>query len=176
MTGPPAGRPDGGDGLTGLVPPPEPAPDPVDWAAVQGRLGTALPSDYRAYIDTYGLGCVGDLFWVLHPAGTPDRLNLAAQWTAAPGPLLTPPPYPIGLGGLLPCATDEDAGLLYWHASAPDPDAWTVVYRDEDGDSWLPYPMALVPFLHAVLTGARPELGYEAAGYLTPEPRFVPVR
>jgi hypothetical protein len=160
-----------------LVPPPDPPPDPVDWDTVHRRLGTTLPADYRAYVDTYGLGCINDLYWVLHPAGTPDRLNLADQWaaTADPGPLLTPPPYPLGQhpGGLLPCAVDEDGGILYWHADPPDPDRWTVLYRDEDGDSWLPYPYGLVGFLYAVFTGQLPELGYHDAGYLTPTTRFV---
>lgn len=161
-----------------LVPPPEPAPDPVDWDAVHRRLGTALPADYRAYVDAYGLGCVNDLYWVLHPDGVPDRLDLADQWAAArrPAPLLSPPPHPLGQvpGGLLPCAVDEDAGVLYWHADQPDPDRWTVVYRDEDGDSWLPFALSLVPFLEAVFTGRLPELGYADAGHLTPTIRFDP--
>lgn len=162
--------------LTGLVPPPSPAPPPPDWNAVHRRLGTALPSDYRDFIDAYGPGCIGGLFWVLHPDGVPDRLNLGAQWAAArsPQPLLTPPPYPPGVvaGGLLPCAVDEDAGILYWHAREADPDRWTVVYRDEDGDSWLPHPLGLVEFLLAVVDGRLPELGYQDAGYLTPPVRF----
>lgn len=158
-------------GWTALVPPPAP-PAPVEWDGVQRALGTLLPRDYRAYVNTYGLGCVGDLYWVLHPYGTPDRLNLGAQWAAAraPQPLLTPPPYELGTA-LLPCAVDEDAGILYWHAAGPDPDAWTVVYRDEDGDSWLPYPLGLVPFLHALFTGRLPELGYPD---LPTPPGFTP--
>lgn len=153
-----------------LVPPPDRAPTPVDWAAQPGPL----PRDYRAYIDTYGLGSVNQLFWVLHPDGVPDRLNLAAQWAAAGDPavpLLTPPPP----GRLLPCAIDEDGGILHWQADDPDPDRWTVVYRDEDGDSWLPYGLGLVAFLHAVFTGALPELGYGEAGFLDPPIRFVPL-
>lgn len=156
-----------------LVPPPGP-PAPVDWAAVQARLGRALPADYRAYIDTYGLGCVNDLYWVLHPDGSPDRLNLGDQWAAEPGPLLTPPPYEVGRE-LLPCAIDEDAGILYWHATGADPDTWTVVYRDEDGDAWRPYELGLVAFLHAVFIGALPDLGYAEAGYLGTPIRFDPL-
>jgi hypothetical protein len=164
------------DRWTELVPPPG-RPDPVDWAAVQASLGTALPADYKAYVDTYGLGCVGELFWVLHPAGTPDRLNLGDQWAAArePAPLLTPPPRPLGrVPGLLPCAIDEDGGVLHWHADGPDPDRWTVVYRDEDGGAWQPYDLGLVGFLLAVFTGDLPELGYAEAGYLTRPPTFTP--
>lgn len=163
------------DRWTELVPPPAQAPAPVDWAAVQGALGTGLPADYRAYVDTYGLGCVNELFWVLHPHGTPDRLNLADQWVASrePVPLLTPPPQPLGrVPGLLPCAVDEDGGVLHWHADQPDPDRWTVVYRDEDGGAWLPYPLGLVDFLLAIVTGGLPELGYAEAGFVTPNPRF----
>jgi hypothetical protein len=154
---------------TALVPPPDPAPPPVDWAAVHAALGTALPADYRGYVDTYGLGCVGDLFWVLHPHGHPDRLDLAAQWAAPPGPLLTPPPGPVR-----PCAVDEDAGILYWDVRRPDPDAWTVVYRDEDGDRWVPYELGLTGFLLGVFTRTL-DLGYAEAGYLDGPPAFEPL-
>jgi hypothetical protein len=160
-----------------LGPRPSPQPPPVDWGAVHRRLGTALPSDYRAYIDAYGLGCINELFWVLHPYGTPDRLNLLEQWAVQdPGALLSPPPYPLGQvpGGLVPCAVDEDAGVLYWHTGGPDPERWTVVYRDEDGDAWRPYDLGLVPFLGAVFAGTLPELGYQAAGYLTGPVHFDP--
>jgi hypothetical protein len=164
------------DDWIALVPPPA-RPVAVDWPAVERRLGTRLPADYRGYVDTYGLGSVGDLFWVLHPYGRPDRLNLADQWAAEPGPLLTPPPYPVGQvpGGLLPCAVDEDAGVLHWHAAGPDPDRWTVVYRDEDGDRWYPFDLGLVAFLHAVFTGGLPGLGYAEAGYLSGPVRFEPL-
>ena len=162
-----------------LVPPPDPRPQAVDWEAVHLRLGTVLPRDYRGYVDLYGIGCVNELYWVLHPDGVPGRLNLFAQLTAtrdlaAEDVLLTPPPVPLGLlpGGLLPCAVDEDAGVLYWHADASDPDLWTVVYRDEDGGDWMRFSAGLVAFLYAVFTGGLPDLGYGEAGYLGSPVRF----
>lgn len=161
---------------TALVAPPLPPPAPVDWAALHRDLGTELPRDYRAYVDTYGLGCVGRLYWVLHPYGTPDQLDLGRSWAWArePQPLETPPPLPLGRvpGGLLPCAVDEDAGVLYWDARPSDPDRWTVVSRDEDGGSWMPFPLGLVEFLLAVFTGGLPELHHAEAGFLAGVPRF----
>ncbi|MEV6492853.1 hypothetical protein AB0M20_30160, partial [Actinoplanes sp. NPDC051633] len=99
---------------------------------------------------------------------------IAAREAARYEPLLTSPPYPLGqrAGGLLPCAIDEDGGILYWHADGPDPDRWTVVYRDEDGGAWVAFRITLVPFLYAVFSGGLPELGYEEAGYLTRPVRF----
>lgn len=158
-------------------------PPRVDWGEVQDRAGTGLPADYRDHVDRYGPGCVNELFWVLHPAGTPDLLNLFDQWRAATDPsaadrLQAPPPRPLGRpGGLLPCAVDEDCGVLYWDTAAPRPDDWTVVHRDEDGGQWLPHPLGLVAFLRAVLAGRLPGLGFEDAGFVTPTATFrsVPV-
>lgn len=156
-----------------LVSAPTDPPPTVVWAVVQDRAGTALPRDYCHYIDCFGLGCVNEVFWVLHPDGHPDRLNLFDQWAACADPaatsrLLTPPPHALGriAGGLLPCAVDEDAGILYWYTAAADPDDWTVVYRDEDGGAWLHYSVGLVAFLHTVFTGGFPELGYQEAGFI----------
>lgn len=144
---------------------------------MHAHLGTSLPDDYRGYLDAYGLGCINGLYWATHPHAQVDRLNLLTQWAVRdPGPLLTPPPHPLGLvpGGLVPCAVDEDGGVLYWHANSPDPNRWTVVYRDEDGDAWRPYGLGLVAFLYEVFTDALPELGYAAAGYLTRPLSFDP--
>lgn len=154
-----------------VVPAPDPPPT-VDWAAVHERAGTALPRDYRAHVDRFGPGCVNRLLWVLHPDG-PGELGLFDQWAWAAEPAsaqgLVPPPHPLGrLGGLLPCAVDEDAGTLYWHTAAPDPDDWTLVHRSEDGDGWLPIPLGLVEFLHRVFTGRFPGLGYAEAGFVGP--------
>src|SRR5689334_20995464 len=45
--------------FTGLVgPPPGPAPA-VDWAAVEGWLGTPLPGDYKALVSAYGAAEIG---------------------------------------------------------------------------------------------------------------------
>ncbi|MEV6490621.1 hypothetical protein AB0M20_18615, partial [Actinoplanes sp. NPDC051633] len=57
--------------LIDLVPPPSPGPAPVDWDAVDRQVASPLPSDYRAYVSRYGLGCINGLYWVLHPHGTP---------------------------------------------------------------------------------------------------------
>lgn len=157
-----------------------PARDPspvVDWVVVQERAGTALPRDYRAYVDRYGLGCLNRLLWVLHPDGRPGNLNLFDEWAWAADPAaargLVPPPHPLGrLGGLLPCAVDEDSGTLYWHTAALDPDDWTLVHRCEDGDGWLPIPLGLVEFLHGVFTGRIPDLGYGPAGFVGPSTTF----
>lgn len=162
-----------------LVPPPPP-PAAVPWPAVEAACGTALPSDYRDYVDTYGVGVVGDLYWVLHPLGPPNP-HLRAAWVEERRPeaartFRTPPPYPLGdvAGGLLPCALDEDAGVLYWHASHHDPDRWTMVLRDEDADSWISLPMRLVEYLLALFERRLPQVGFDAAGYTDAQPTFRP--
>lgn len=47
-----------------LEPPKRPVGAPFDWPAVEQRLGSALPQDYRRYCDAYGHGGFA-AFWSL---------------------------------------------------------------------------------------------------------------
>lgn len=159
-----------------MVAPPSAGPVAVSWPDVEARLGTRLPSDYRWLVDVYGAGVVGDVYWVLHPLG-PTGIDLERTWRWERSPEASrhfrlPPPHPIGPldGGLLPCALDEDAGVLYWHAATADPDRWTVVLRDEDADTWTALPLTLVEFLVELFAGRLPQLGFDTAGPTTFRP------
>lgn len=47
--------------LLDLVPADLAGGERIDWAAAEALLGTKLPSDYRALLDTYGVGDIGEL-------------------------------------------------------------------------------------------------------------------
>src|ERR1700722_16179271 len=53
--------------LTKLVAPPDTPPGPDrTWKAVEKEIGLSLPSDYKAFIDTYGTGQItGAEGWVV---------------------------------------------------------------------------------------------------------------
>jgi hypothetical protein len=152
---------------------------PVDWDAFETSIGLRLPADYKAYIDAYGVGFINRLFRVRHPmveTGAFNLLQAPEQWD---GPEdeeeylethLSAPPLPLGIGRdrLMLCA-DSDGDQLYWDTSTDDPDAWTVVLGDDDGDSWTPFDMTMVEFLLALYTNQLPELGFARAGYVTDE-------
>lgn len=161
----------------------------VDWSA----LPMALPPDYRAYIDRYGLGWVNRLFVVLSPAADKPHLELFASareharaideilaeldgnsedWRR---PLVNDPPYPLGVGPdrLMMCAVTETQDVLYWHTVGDDPAAWPLYFRDDDGTVWDRYELSLVGFLLAVFRGEIDPRGWDEAGYLDP-PVFDP--
>src|SRR5579885_1277192 len=77
------------DDLIRLAPPPEHPVDagsPDRWDGVERVLGTALPGDYKRFINVYGTGDFNDLFYVYNPFSGVDRRNLLWQ-AGVPGSL-----------------------------------------------------------------------------------------
>ncbi|MEV0901440.1 SMI1/KNR4 family protein [Actinoplanes sp. NPDC049802] len=155
---------------------------PVAWADFESSLGLRLPADYKAYIDEYGVGFVNRLFVVRHPTTTEAGFNLLQapeQWEAPDAEQeylethLTAPPLPLGIGRdrLMLCA-DSDGTQIYWDTSQDDPDSWSVVVGDDDGDTWQALDLTLVETLLQLFTGRLPELGFDQAGYVTGEIRI----
>jgi len=159
----------------------ENAEAPVDWDAFETSIGLRLPADYKAYIDAYGVGFVNELFRVRHPTTAQGAFNLLLppeEWDGQDEEEflethLTVPPLPLGIGrNLLMLCADGDGVLLYWDTRADDPDSWTVVLGDDDGDSWTPFDLTMVEFLLALFTDQLPQLGFTRAGYVTDEIRI----
>lgn len=84
----------------------------VDWTELESRLGTALPSDYKRMVETFGEGAFD------------GYLDLNQEpWTN------------LREDGLLVWAGTEHEDLYCWRADGDDPDRWPVVVRsfvDED--------------------------------------------
>jgi hypothetical protein len=168
-----------------LVAPPDPGqrlgPPTVDWAQVHADLGLRLPTDYRAYIETYGIGWINRLVWVAHPTTGAAPLNLARNAREQDDPevyesLETAPPHPLGIGPdrLFFCAGTETQDALYWYVNGEDPDRWPIVHRDQEGYRWQQYDTPLTGFLTDLFTGQVTPSDYAAAGYLTQPVEFDP--
>ncbi|KOV76608.1 MULTISPECIES: SMI1/KNR4 family protein [unclassified Streptomyces] len=81
----------------------------VDWAKVESRLGTVLPSDYKRMVETFGVGAFD------------GYLDLKQEpWTR------------LREDGLLIWAGTEHEDLYCWRADGDDPDRWPVVVRSFD--------------------------------------------
>ncbi|MFE6847330.1 hypothetical protein [Streptomyces sp. NPDC057686] len=95
--------------LTGWA---QPAQRPhVDWAEVESRLHTALPSDYKRMVETFGEGAFDGF------------LDLNQEpWTR------------LREDGLIIWAGTEHEDLYCWRADGDDPDRWPVVVRTFDGE------------------------------------------
>ncbi|MFF8267790.1 hypothetical protein ACF059_10370 [Streptomyces sp. NPDC016562] len=106
---------------------PDQRPD-VDWAAMESRLGTALPSDYKRMVETFGKGAF-DAFLDLNQE----------PWTD------------LREDGLLIWAGTEHENLYCWRTDGDDPDRWPVVIRSFDGED-VPFDCPAAEFVCRVLT------------------------
>jgi hypothetical protein len=117
--------------LRSVAGPPPADVQPVNWEAVHARLGVSLPADYRAFIDEYGPGILGDIR-IMSPAAT-GEWNLFTllerkyeQVRYAPRQQWDAPwyPEPRGTVGWGETASGWTCG---WAPVDSDPDSWTVV-------------------------------------------------
>jgi hypothetical protein len=122
--------------LTRIVPAPSVTVDGSgSWDSTETRLGTGLPSDYKAYIEMYGTGRLDGFIWVLNPFSRNPNLNLMTKGDAALRTLRElqskhecEVPYPLypEAGGLLPWGITDNGDVLYW-LTAGEPKEWPVV-------------------------------------------------
>ncbi|MEU8773531.1 SMI1/KNR4 family protein [Streptomyces sp. NPDC048606] len=125
---------------------------PSLWEAAEEHLGTALPPDYKAFLDLYGPGAFEGFLWIDRPVdGSPEELE--RLWpTSGPGSHLEHPerrPFPIhpDPGGLILWGGAEDGmGFYYFLPEEPDPADWRIVIQDED-DNWEEAPGPFTDFL-----------------------------
>jgi hypothetical protein len=108
---------------------------PVAWEEVESRLGTLLPADYKAFVDRYGTGAIGDFLWVLTPGTTNRFLNLFDKGNVmleGYRQLRTtwPREYPFATypekNGLLPWGVTDNGDELYWR-TIQAPEHWPTV-------------------------------------------------
>ena len=65
--------------LKRLVPPVGRGRSYIDWADVERAMGTALPTDYKQMVETYGVGSLDDFIWVMQPLGAEAPLKAAVR-------------------------------------------------------------------------------------------------
>jgi hypothetical protein len=131
-------------------PPTEPVEgaDPSQWAAVEARLGTALPEDYMAFAECFGSGTFDDFILPFTPTASSMQQNLFSgidlQLEARRLKRMNHPYdkkaivhpfalYPEPNGLLVWGSTASHGDYLYWHAQG-HPNQWKVVlYNLRDG-------------------------------------------
>ena len=152
------------DRLTDLVPPPH-RPSEIgsleQWQAVERELGTALPSDYRDFVFTYGSGLFAQFYRVYNPFAASEFTALVPsvrRVCAAVGEIKRDwpdvVPYKIhpDKPGLLPWGNDENGNEYYWFTSGP-PDSWLVLSDEVRGEGFREYGRCMTDFLAEVLLG-----------------------
>lgn len=148
--------------LLAIMPAPEtPLSASGDWSGVVSMLGTDLPSDFVAFINMYGTGCIAEFLWVFNPFEKNVHLNLlscsrlileADREFRESYPQSLPEPLFPEPGGLLPWAVTDNGDRLYWRTKG-DQNTWTVVVWESRGPEYESYALSMTGFLSAWLQG-----------------------
>jgi hypothetical protein len=172
--------------LIELAPPPSRPYDPgtpEQWDAMEAKLGTRLPSDFRAIAERYGggtfdhfihLASVGELSRAPRIDELLDSSNMT--WDTRKGSSYALPRgiYPK-LGGLLPCGVTDNGDLLHWKTGG-DPDRWTIAVVGARLGPVEEFKCGFAEFLVRALTGKIRPQAFRGNVPDTEPPRFDPAR
>ncbi|MFD7917566.1 hypothetical protein ACFV30_44075 [Streptomyces sp. NPDC059752] len=111
---------------------------PDDWTEVEQHIGSALPSDFKAFLNAYGTGVISGELVVFHPRGTSPLLErmrrthgvFAERRDRALGRGDTehiPFPFHPEPGGLISWGYDYSGDEHFFLPCDPDPDRWKIV-------------------------------------------------
>jgi hypothetical protein len=144
-----------------LRPPRRPSRIVPDWATVEADIGTRLPSDYKWFIDTYGVGRVDDFLSVFYPASNNTYIRLKDQIARQLGAYRTlretwpkDIPYPLfpELSGILPWGITDNGNVCVWRTVSANPDEWPVAVNESRGPKWDTFAGSMTAFLADVLS------------------------
>jgi hypothetical protein len=148
----------------------------VDWDPVEADLGTRLPRDYKAVIETYGPGAFGDFLSVFQPV-TPFLTNELAYQSRRSAEVLNSlrnELIPFAPVELLAVARTDNGDTVYWVKEPCDePDWWTIIGNAARNTTWPFFSGGLAAFLHEVLSG-RLRYPIFPDSFPGQKPRFIP--
>lgn len=108
-------------------------PSADDWTEVEAYVASALPADFKAFLDAYGTGVICDELVVFHPRGAGPLLDRMRKIHETFGgsrrrsPDFHPFPFHPESGGLISWGYDHSGNEHFFLPCDPDPDHWKVV-------------------------------------------------
>ncbi|MFF4900584.1 hypothetical protein [Streptomyces sp. NPDC001068] len=120
------------------APPARRQSNPTDWDEVERHMGSALPSDFKGFLDVYGSGVISGELVVFHPSGSSpllERMRKTHQrFTGRRDRALSrgdsehmPYPFHPASGGLISWGYDYGGDEHFFLPRDPDPDRWKIV-------------------------------------------------
>jgi hypothetical protein len=130
-----------------------------EWESLEQRIGTALPADYKNFVDSYGSGYIGQFLIVFCPGLENKNIDLENKLEQIKDVLLQLKmagekiPYPIfpEEGGVFPFAQTDNGDFIYWETKG-DPDDWPVVVNEARGARWESFGLSMTDFLARILS------------------------
>ena len=108
-------------------------PSADDWTEIEAYIASALPTDFKTFLDTYGTGVICDELVVFHPRGAGPLLERMRQIHERCGgsrrrnPDFHPFPFHPEPGGLISWGYDYSGDEHFFWPCARDPDHWKIV-------------------------------------------------
>ncbi|MFG2697218.1 hypothetical protein [Kitasatospora sp. NPDC048407] len=163
-----------------LVPPSKPLGCPPDWGSVAESWNVAFPGDYRDFLAVYGAGSIDDYMEIAtvldSSLGFEQGPTVSGLTEVARSLHLENSdwPYPVWpeAGGLICWGVTVDYAVLYWDTANSDPDRWSVVVRDREGE-FTRFDFGMAEFVLRMLgpSGERPLSSPRLYG--APKSRFL---
>ncbi len=180
--------------LIKIAPPPGvpvAAGTPELWPVIEEGLGTALPADYKEFINLYGAGDFFGFLSLVSPFaldGSVPPDSLLYRWAEAGARNyagmkehfggIAPEKFPFTAfperNGLLAMGGYEYGGTIYWLTEGL-PDTWGIVAYDEEFFEFRSYPITVTGFLVEWINGTlKPEF-FDEGNYQRNPPIFRPL-
>lgn len=145
--------------LEELAPPPS-RDFTYDWGSVEAELNTALPSDYKSLLQSYGPGTLGGFISLYIPHDNNQAIDLFSRTHAAQDALrcLTRDLEELTFGirsvdELMPWGVTDNGDWCYWILHG-DPDRWVVALNAARDPEWDKFEMGITEFLFKILPGS----------------------
>jgi hypothetical protein len=145
---------------------------PADWSEVREYLGLRLPKSFTDFVDCYGSGVLGLIYFSRPEASPAPPLHSGTDllyWIESGKGYLRqkrdrkPPwnyvPYPVHPepGGLIQWGGSWDEYQFFFRADpAHEPERWPIIWHDVAFDEWHEFPGPFGGFLLDLVTGRMP--------------------
>lgn len=133
-----------------------------NWSAIEQRLGSRIPADYKELMTVFPRGMFFGLIQVAVPHIWKGDVDLLGEFrivldnmreTRAAGYKRFPYPIYPEVGGLIIWGNGRNGEEFYWLPNSDDPDEWGVVAASSGWDDWAEVPGPMSRFLLDVGTG-----------------------
>lgn len=131
-----------------------------EWDEIELTLRIKLPTDYKEFINRYGVGSINDFLWVLNPFTQNSNLNLIKKGKEIIEAYdISKKEFPEDFiydtypskGGLFPCAITDNGDEIYW-VTSNIVEEWSIVVYESRASDYHEYNMGLAEFLYKILT------------------------